>query len=124
MWGFESVMLALLFLLMPNTASYHTASRNSVDLAVSYNAISMPGALREDAMCINIQSDGTIYFGYHRIWRAELPDLIREGLRNGTEKKVYISADARGRYGRVIEVLDEVRLAGVEKVGFRTWQHL
>jgi biopolymer transport protein ExbD/biopolymer transport protein TolR len=123
MWGFVSVMLALLFLLMPNTASYHDLPTKGVDLTESHHAISMPGALREDAMRINIQRDGNIYFGYLRISRGDLPDLVREALRNGAEKRVYVTADARAKYGRVIEVLDEVRLAGVEKVCFLTWQH-
>jgi biopolymer transport protein ExbD len=34
------------------------------------------------------------------------------------ERKVYIRADGRAWYGTVKEVLDGVRAAGVEKVGF------
>jgi biopolymer transport protein ExbD/biopolymer transport protein TolR len=122
LWGFLSVMVVLFFVVMVAQTTYHDMPTNAVDLTESHHATSMPGASREDAMRINIQSDGSIYFGYIRISRDDLPDLIREGIRNGAEKKVYVSADARAKYGRVIQVLHEVRLAGVEKVCFLTWQ--
>jgi biopolymer transport protein ExbD/biopolymer transport protein TolR len=122
LWGFLSVMVVLFFVVMVAQTSYHDLPGNGVDLTESHHAIAMPGALREDAMRVNIQRDGSIYFGYIHISRDDLPDLIREGLRNGAEKKVYVSADARAKYGGVIQVLNEVRLAGVEKACFLTWQ--
>jgi biopolymer transport protein TolR len=122
LWGFVSVMVVLLFILIVAKTTYVDLPRNSVDLSESHHAVSMPGALREDAMCVHIKPDGGIYFGYVRISRDDLSDLIREGLKNGAEKKVYVSADARAKYGGVIDVLNEIRLAGVEKVSFLTWQ--
>jgi len=112
-------MLALLFLLMPNNSSYHLP-RNPVDLTESRHASSMPGALKEDAIRIKVARDGQIYFSDLRVSRDKLPDLIQEALTKGAEKKVYILADARARYGKVMEVLSEVRVAEVEKVCFLT----
>jgi biopolymer transport protein TolR len=121
-WGFVSIMVALLFILIVAKTSYVDLPKNSVDLTESHHAISMPGALREDAMRVNIKPDGQVYFGYLSISPEDLPDLIRQGLRNGAENKVYVSADARAKYGSVIEVLNEIRLAKIEKVSFLTWQ--
>jgi biopolymer transport protein TolR len=120
-WGFVSIMLALLFLLMPNPASYHEW-RGSVDLSESHHAVSMPEARREDAMRLSVTSDGSLYFRNQRVSTTEIPDLIRDGVRNGAEKRVYLSTDARAKYGRVLQVLDGIQLAGVEKVCFITWQ--
>jgi biopolymer transport protein ExbD/biopolymer transport protein TolR len=119
-WGFVSVMLAILFLFMPT--SPHTPPRVSVDLSASHHAVSMPKARREDAIRVSITSDGSLYFRDQRVADYEIPDLIREGVRNGAEKKVYISADARAKYGRVLQVLGGIQLAGVEKTCFITWQ--
>lgn len=80
----------------------------------------MPGALKEDAIRIKVARDGQIYFSDLRVSRDKLPDLIQEALTKGAEKKVYILADARARYGKVMEVLSEVRVAEVEKVCFLT----
>ena len=82
----------------------------------------MPKARREDAIRLSVTSDGSLYFRDQRVAAYEIPDLIREGVRNGAEKKVYVSADARAKYGRVLQVLDGIQLAGVEKVCFITRQ--
>jgi biopolymer transport protein TolR len=118
LWGFVSVMLALVILFMFGLPSAPDLPKNTVDLVVVRHATRMPGARREDAMHINIQRDGGVFFGYQGVSPNGLPALIRDGIRNGAEKRVYISADARAKYRAVEEVLNEVRLAGVENVCF------
>jgi biopolymer transport protein ExbD len=50
----------------------------------------------------------------------QMPDKIREGLKNGAEKKVYMRADARARYVDVKQILVEIRQAGIENICFLT----
>jgi biopolymer transport protein ExbD len=83
-------MVVLLFVLMVSGTSYPDLPGNSVDLTETHHAIPMPGAVREDAIRINVRSDGRIYFGYRSVSPLDLPDLIRKGVRNGAEKKVYV----------------------------------
>jgi biopolymer transport protein ExbD len=118
MWGFVSVMLVLLFLLMPWTVV--DGGRPTADLVSTRHSTRMPGALREDTLKIFVTRDGAIYFREHRIALEDLADEIREGLRNGAERRVYIAVDARAKYGDVGAVLEKVRLAGIEKVAFLT----
>jgi biopolymer transport protein ExbD len=118
MWGFVSVMLVLLFLLMPLIVVDGNAA--APDLVSVRHSTRMPGALKEDALKVVVTRDGTIYFREHRIALADLPNEIREGLRSGAERRVYIAVDARAKYGYVPAVLDKIRLAGVEKVAFLT----
>jgi len=80
----------------------------------------MPGALKEDALKVVVARNGNIYLREHRIFLEDLPNEIREGLRSGAERKVYVAVDARAKYGEVPAVLDKIRLAGVEKVAFLT----
>jgi len=117
-WGFVSVMLALLFLLMPN--GYHDLPRYSVDLAETRHAIPMPGAAREDAMRISITRDGKLFFRDHGVMPADLPNEISEGVRNGAEKRVYLAVDARAKYGDAKAILVQLRLAGIENVSLLT----
>lgn len=117
-WGFVSIMLVLLFLLMPWTVV--DSIRPTADLVPALHSIRMPGALREDGLRITISRDGNIYFADVRVSRDDLPGLIREGLRHGAEKKVYLKVDARAKYGDVPPVLEKVRAAGVENVAFLT----
>ena len=118
MWGFVSVMLVLLFLLMPWTVVDPRGP--AADPAGARHSTRMPGALKEDALKVVVTRDGKIYLRERQIALEDLASEIREGLRTGAERKVYIAVDARAKYGAVPAVLDKVRVAGVEKVAFLT----
>jgi biopolymer transport protein TolR len=91
-----------------------------VDLAPTDHAVALPGALKEDALQVAVTRDGSIYLNESRIRMSNLVPLLREGVREGSERKVYLRADARAKYGEVKAVLDQIRLAGIENVAFMT----
>ena len=72
--------------------------------------------MREDAIRITVPRDGRCYFDSTETKPEELPNLIRTKIRDGSERKVYLSADSRTRNGRVKIVLDELRFAGITNV--------
>ena len=80
----------------------------------------MPGALREDALRVIIARDGRIYFRNSEVAQGDLTEVVREELQHGAEKRVYVAADSRTGYGEIGRVVDEIRLAGVEKISFLT----
>jgi len=108
-----SFTLLLFFLARP---TFFVRSRGP-DLPRVGHPVSMAHANREDAMIVAILRDDKVFFRNDRVRPEQLPDRIRESLRQGSEKEVYIRADARAKYGWVAEVLDGVRSAGVEKIG-------
>jgi len=114
--GFVGVMLALLYLLMPWRADEYRGP--AVDLAKVSAPVPMRAADREDAMIVAITRDDHIFFRTDNVRIDELPGKIRESVSRGSERKVYIKADARAKYVWVSEVLDNVRSAGIEKIGF------
>ena len=118
--AFAGILVVLLFLLMMLTQNPHQGV--SADLPKVWHPISMPGAIREDALIVSILRDGTMYFGRHKTRPGDLPAQIREGVARGAEKKIYIRADERLRYVSVREVLAAVRSAGVEKIAFLVYQ--
>ena len=89
------------------------------DLPHVLHPVSMAGADREDAMVISILRDGVVYFGVDRVSPERLPSKILDRLRDHTvEPRVYMRADRRVFYRNAKEVLDGVRLAGIERVAF------
>jgi biopolymer transport protein ExbD/biopolymer transport protein TolR len=114
--AFASVMLALLYLFMPWRADEYR--RPAVDFAKVSSPVPMRAADREDAMVVAITRDNRVFFGAEAVRPADLPAKIQEEISRGSEREVYIKADARARYGWVAEVLDNVRSAGIEKIGF------
>ncbi len=67
-------------------------------------------------MEVAVTRDGQIYYGLDLVWIDQIPDAIRKSLSQGAERKVYIRADQRARYGAVKQVLDRVRSAGVTDI--------
>jgi biopolymer transport protein TolR len=109
------VAMGLLIAFMLGTATYPHHGL-SVDLPRTFHAYPMPKAAREDALSVGVTRDGKIYLRNVPISADDLPDQIREGLRSGAEKKVYLRADARARYVDVREALIGIREAGIENV--------
>ena len=120
--AFAGIMFALvaMFLLPASVVidSPRDAGHVGVDLAKAANSADVRGALREDALLVAIQRDGHIWFDRDQITAEGLPAAIRRRVSNGAEPKVYIRADKRVNYGRVLQVLTSVRSAGVENVAF------
>lgn len=79
----------------------------------------MPGALREDAMKVTITRDGKVYFGSDQVNITNLPVKIQDRLKDReVERRVYVVADMRARWGAVKQVLDAIRSAGIIRVAF------
>jgi biopolymer transport protein TolR len=114
------VMLVLLIIFMVITPMLQKGV--SVDLAKVNNPTQMPDADKEDALLVAIMRDGKIYFGNDMISPDALTEKIKDRLANRVDKRVFIRADARAKYGTVVEVVDNVRAAGVDDLGLLTEQ--
>jgi biopolymer transport protein ExbD len=98
----------------------HDLRHDNVDLAPTAHPKPLPAATKEDAINVAITRDGSLYFGHDRVPAKELPERIRRAFEHGSERKVYLKADARARYGEVKAVLDQISAAGIQDVAFIT----
>ncbi len=114
------VMLVLLIIFMVITPMLQKGV--SVDLARTDNPQQMPDADKEDSLLVAIMRDGTIYFGQEKTTADQLTAKVKDKLANKTDKRVFVKADARTKYGNVVEVVDNVRSAGVDQLGLLTEQ--
>ena len=114
------VMLVLLIIFMVITPMLQKGV--SVDMAKVNSPTPMPDADKEDALLIAVMRDGKIFFGTDRVEPDQLTLKVKDRLANKADKRVFIKADARARYGNVVEVVDNVRSAGVDDVGLLTDQ--
>jgi biopolymer transport protein ExbD/biopolymer transport protein TolR len=114
------VMLVLLIIFMVITPMLQKGQ--SVELAKTDNPVGMKDADKEDALLIAVMRDGTIFFGNDRVSADQLTEKVKGRLAARTDKQVFIKADARAKYGSVVEVVDNIRSAGVDQVGLLTEQ--
>ena len=106
-------MILIVAMMAPEQPRY-----SSVDMAKAYAPVAMPAADRTDALVLAILRDGITFFGSERIQLDDLPHKIHTSIGFHTERRVYIKADARVRYGAVKEALRGVQSAGIENVAF------
>jgi biopolymer transport protein TolR len=114
------VMLVLLIIFMVVTPMLQKGV--SVDMAKVNNPEQMPDADKEDALLVSVTRDGQVYFGSDQIQVDALTTKVKDRLANKPDKRVYVKADMRARYGAVVQVVDSVRAAGVDDLGLLTDQ--
>ena len=114
------VMLVLLIIFMVITPMLQKGV--SVDLAKVNNPEAMPDEEKEDALVVAITHDGKVYFGKDQTTPDQLTDKIKDRIANKPDKRVYLRADSRAKFGFVVEVVDNVRAAGVDDLGLITDQ--
>jgi len=112
------VMLVMLIIFMVITPMLQKGV--SVEKVKTKNPISMKDADKEDAILVSVTRAGDTYVGTTRMAPDQMPTKIKDMLTNKPEKVVYISADRRATYERVVTVIDEIRNAGVEQLGLIT----
>ena len=114
------VMLVLLIIFMVITPMLQKGV--SVDLAKVNNPESMPDADKEDALVVAIMRDGKIFFGNDQTPPDQLTQKVKDRLASRVDKRIFIRADARAKFGAVVSVVDNVRAAGVDQLGLLTDQ--
>jgi biopolymer transport protein TolR len=115
------VMLVLLIIFMVVTPMLQKGI--SVDMAKVNNPEPMQDADKEDALLVSITRDGKVYFGSDQIADVDnLTSKVKDRLANKPDKRVYVKADMRARFGSVVKVVDSVRAAGVDDLGLLTDQ--
>jgi len=116
------VMLVLLIIFMVITPLLTKGV--SVDMVKAKNPIAMQNADKDDAIIFAITPNGAIFLspGNKRLQLEDIPPRVQDLLTNRLDKTVYIRADMRAKYKAVEDVVDELRVAGVDQIGLLTEQ--
>ena len=112
------VMLVLLIIFMVITPMLN--NKVNVDLPQATAAVVMENANKEDAITVAVTRDGRAYLGGDPVSLDELSAKITDKLTNKTDKEVYLRADIRANYGKVMDTVDQIRAAGVSNLGLLT----
>ena len=114
------IMLVMLIIFMVITPMLSKGV--SVDLAKTTNPIALPAADKEDAVVVAVTRDGRTWLGSKQTNPADLPGQVKDLLSTRLDKTCYVKFDSRARYEKVVEVVDNLRAAGVDNIGLLTEQ--
>ncbi len=112
------IMLVLLIIFMVVTPMLQKGV--SVDMAKVNNAQDMQDADKDDAIIVAVTRDGKLYLGSTQVGLSEITNKVKDLLANRLDKTVFVRSDSRAKYGEVVKAVDEVRSAGVDKIGLLT----
>ena len=89
-------------------------------------AVHLPGASsgsaqeRHNDNTVTVTSGGNYLFNHEPITHEQLLEKLMTVKKNSAEARIFINADTKADFGSVVEVLDEVRKQGIEKVAIET----
>jgi len=106
------VVLVLLLVFMV------TAPMMSRGIDVELPVANQPKIDPEDRVTVTVNAEGRIYVNDKPVNAVLLEDEIRAHMERQQAKVAYLRADEGLRYGRVIDVVDKLKKAGVEQIGF------
>ncbi len=74
----------------------------------------------EERMVLTVTKEQALYLNDKRVPANGLEQALRGAFLNRADKTLYLKADAGLAYGTVIETMDRVRRAGIERLGMVT----
>jgi len=114
------VMLVMLIIFMVITPMLTKGV--SVDMVKTKNPIAMQAADKTDAVIVAVTRDGKVYLGNNQIEPDQLAPKVKDLLANRVDHEVFMRADSRARYEKVVDTVDNLRAAGVDQLGLLTEQ--
>ena len=116
------VMLVLLIIFMVITPMLN--NKVNVDLPIVTASTVMENANKEDAITVAVTRDGKTFLGGDQVSLGDLGtrvnDLETKKTDPAADKSVYLRADERANYGKVMDTIDAIRTAGVSQLNLLT----
>lgn len=109
---FVDVMLVLLIIFMV-TAPLMTQGVE-VDLPQTRSVRNLPQD--KDHLVLSVKADGTIMLDKYEVPEGELGDFLQR-LVASQNKQLFLRADKSVAYGVVVDVMGEIKAAGIDKLG-------
>jgi biopolymer transport protein ExbD len=109
------VLLVLLIIFMVVTPLVQKGV--DVKLPSALNTSSMPDS---PDVVLAVKKDGTIYVNQDKVTMENLQNALEEAFLTVSEKKLYIKADQDIEYGKIVDLIDVMREAGIEILGIIT----
>lgn len=114
---FVDVMLVLLIIFMVTAPMLDQGVE--VDLPEVAEAPGLPS--QQEPLIVTIERNGQILIGKAKIDQlSKLGPVIQQSLKGKPDREVFLEADQKVTYGRVVQVMAAVKKAGVEKLGMVT----
>ena len=113
------IMLVLLIIFMVVTPLL----QHGITVALPQNTLNPdedPRIIKESSIVISIPNNGEYYLGKQRIAQDEIKNKVQpmlDNMKTDEDRIVYIKSGVNVQYGEVVNIINEVRGMGVDKIG-------
>ena len=113
------IMLVLLIIFMVVTPLL----QHGITVALPQNTLNPdedPRIIKESSIVISIPNNGEYYLGKIRINQDEIKNKVQpllDNMKTDDDRIVYIKSGVNVQYGEVVNIINEVRGLGVDKIG-------
>lgn len=110
------VLLVLLIIFMVVTPLVQRGV--DVKLPTALNTVSMPD---NPEVILYVKKDGSLYLNQDKITNLDnFQSQIEEAFLTVTDKRLYLRADGDVEYGKLVEIYEKIRDAGIENIAIIT----
>ena len=113
---FVDVMLVLLIIFMVTAPMM----MQGVDVALPEATAEPLLTEEQDQLLITIDNQSRVFINDIQVSVEELNTKLKKILSGRSDRQVYLKADKGITYGKVVRVMSEIKLSGVEKLGMVT----
>ncbi|MFH0898295.1 MAG: biopolymer transporter ExbD [bacterium] len=94
------------------------AIQNGIKIDLPYGKSKEVGVQQD--LVVSLNKEGVVYFNSYPVKKEELVQTIKKALEGKEDTPVYVRADQVVSYGNVIEIVDNLKQAGVKYVAMST----
>jgi len=110
------IMLVLLIIFMITTPLLQSGI--TVNLPKAKNPLDAPEADSKEAVVVALNREGKLYLGKKQYSEKELYSYLTQKYSGGEiNRTIFLKGDTALAYGRVVEIVNGCRGAGVERIG-------
>jgi len=106
----DMIFILLIFFLVTTSFVRETGIEVSRPTAVT------SGPLERNSLLVALSATGTVYFEGRPVELVSLRSLLKSRLGERAERTVVLVVDRAAPSGRLVEVMDECKLAGAQRV--------
>jgi biopolymer transport protein TolR len=74
----------------------------------------------EERLVLTVERDQTVYLDKDKLSLEQLEFRLKQAKQHNADVSIYLRADRSVPYGTVVRVMDEIKRAGIERLGMVT----
>lgn len=113
-------LIDVVFFLLATFVLFTLSLEKISSVPINLPVAAPPTKVDEEPVIIQVSDVGTVYWNRELIGMPEIPPRLFQYKQSTQNPRILVSGDDRAKFGATIQVLDEIRKAGIAQVSVET----